>query len=1248
MAALLDPSQKKREGELAQLLLDVNRLFLSYTKTAIQHKEAGDYSAIQQTLAVSSFKSMGPAEVVAFIKTNLADRGMKDFKVEPGPDGQMVVIAPPSPPLVMAEEGLQQKLAKVERKVLVGKSSDSSEYQAAFTSFISALSGEFAHVEDPEQMKSLISSWSKVFDNFVQGRGGEYLTLYDYMTQAPAEYRTMSLQDNIFLVNYEIQPPSSVVNTSVVMAPPQAETRAESKEPSPADYTATLATSSASGVSIHRASISQSEADLQQITGLSSEQLLQNPVLANYAGLGEEEKKAYVQQYLPLILADYNQVMQSSSAVQMQQREAAGVDAEQLMAEVALTHFMAKRLGADPTQSGGIDRYVIQSIVQKESNWIPSAKSPTGALGLFQFVSISVADMNISKGARMKKVNAYMAANGLKPFDENLGKYYDEKSGAYLPLKAGSGAYKQALSDPGLEAEMTCWLLVRKLMDAKIKSAPNSLSDQNLSTLFKRYNGDVEVQTSYSQSALAMTLQRRQSGQESMAALLTAVQPASATPGRGFVPSGSSPTAQVSLSESDEFQRFLEASKGVIPGLPSWDADKWARFDQWKNGLAASTPAPSAPAPAVSPTPEYTEVPVSAEVGPGQTSLLAVLTKRVEEVAAKDGKPVTHKEAQKTAYRIYLGEKKKQNLYVLGKNGRKRYTQLDLVRNGEEIHLADGQRETEDAIIRSYLNRTPSPSKSKQAEYVSVAETAAKLSDKQYSRDPSAGVYVCSSLSHDAIENVLGHSIKVTKNIANSQYVQLVRRFPNIDEKQGTVTYDSPGLAFLQNGTTLQLPAPDGTTPALAISKLESQGLRAYFEAGANRYVASGRMVEGRAQTVIGLASGGLEAYPSGGARSKDIAKSEKLQATDRQYYEIKRQDPNQAGPLLANLYDALISSQGTMQFAAYLYNNHFKTDERHALMVEYVYRTSDPMVPAPSGLNLDGAALISQVNKFFANVPSDAKVSQSVNPDGTIDVKFSWAQSGVRTSNDVQREERVGSEKWHYADNVQFNSVLHLEPKSGTAYYSEVGTYETAHAESADARFSRYVRQETPDQQFIPLAILPQADGSFKLEFNHLVLFENTKTDDPTRRMGSGTNQAHVLFREQFFPNARTDEISRKAYELNLQPKVKKSPKTVEPKYVTQTQYLPQPDGSMREVKLQVRDTTAELSEKMRIANQDRMDESFRLGMEWRSIAGMGRNAPQYAFDPANKFSTQAVVLVYRRKEDGEKGAQPDIARKP
>jgi hypothetical protein len=204
--------------DLALLVLSFQSLFVNYNRMSIAQKETqGHLSPFTVSTPMPSLSFYDTEKAKQFIVSSLKERGLTDFSldVRAGPKGQELVLTALPAPAQIPSIDLKNGLKAIERKELVDKPKDSSEYQQAFARFVSTLSEEFSYIKDPKQMESLITSLSKVFDNFIQGRGGQYATLFDYMLNAPKEFTTLSIVDGSFICNYELHPPAEVVNTSV-------------------------------------------------------------------------------------------------------------------------------------------------------------------------------------------------------------------------------------------------------------------------------------------------------------------------------------------------------------------------------------------------------------------------------------------------------------------------------------------------------------------------------------------------------------------------------------------------------------------------------------------------------------------------------------------------------------------------------------------------------------------------------------------------------------------------------------------------------------------------------------------------------------------------------------------------------------------------------------------------------------------------------------------------------------------------
>ncbi|VVB56719.1 Uncharacterised protein [uncultured archaeon] len=376
--------------------------------------------------------------------------------------------------------------------------------------------------------------------------------------------------------------------------------------------------------------------------------------------------------------------------------------------------------------------------------------------------------------------------------------------------------------------------------------------------------------------------------------------------------------------------------------------------------------------------------------------------------------------------------------------------------------------------------------------------------------------YVCSTLTKEAYD-VLGFSRPygpLPLNVAQEQYVRLAAKLPNIDESRGLVHYGQNSPSFIGEGGWLQLPMPDGGLQAGRAGAVRQEGLRAYFEAGANRYVAEVRMVEGRAQTVIGLADGGMASYPTLKEYGREELEKPQMAQTLQAYYEAKSADPNQADRVLKPVYPLLIASHGGIEFTAFGYDARIAQGQRHSVLFKYLCLRSEPMSLEGGELAVPGSDLRGQLNRFLANIPPDAAFgAPKADKQGRLVIPIRWTGStrlpGVREK----------------MEPTPFEARLVLDFKAGQAYYVEQASGPQGN------RLADYVMLQAPQIQLIPLSIVPDG-GRFRLEFNHLVMFESIPSNDPTGRLGAGDLYAHVILPEQMEADfVATQAVARYAF---------------------------------------------------------------------------------------------------------------------
>ena len=102
----------------------------------------------------------------------------------------------------------------------------------------------------------------------------------------------------------------------------------------------------------------------------------------------------------------------------------------------------------------GVDPVLLKAIAQIESNFNPTAKSPTGATGLFQFTKGTARDYDLVD-RKDPVANAYAAARLLKDNAKSLGltPTVDNAAQLYMAHQQGVGGVRAMLANPNSSAE---------------------------------------------------------------------------------------------------------------------------------------------------------------------------------------------------------------------------------------------------------------------------------------------------------------------------------------------------------------------------------------------------------------------------------------------------------------------------------------------------------------------------------------------------------------------------------------------------------------------------------------------------------------------------------------------------------------------------------------------------------------------------------------------------------------------------
>jgi len=359
-----------------------------------------------------------------------------------------------------------------------------------------------------------------------------------------------------------------------------------------------------------------------------------------------------------------------------------------------------------------------------------------------------------------------------------------------------------------------------------------------------------------------------------------------------------------------------------------------------------------------------------------------------------------------------------------------------------------------------------------------------KASEKKFSR--SGLIWVCSTFTKE-LYDALGLNLlygEITDNMSDSQYKELIKISPNIFGSVLATPADF--LDKITEGAKITLP---GKKISGIAGNVEKFSTGAVFSAGEKRYVAGLSSQWGATSLLIGEAGKWDKNYPEGTYTLSSIKGKE---AQVQKYIQIKINDENLAQKQLKKIYNVIIGSKGEKEFLALGYENSLLLNYRHSVFYKSVYRLSNTMQINDESLEVKGGNLIAELQKFFANIPANSKASKPYFDDGgRMRINFSWGKNAYLTS-----------KKPNVKCKFSAQLILDFDPQtnSGKAYYFE------------DVRHNASLDGDLQGAKLVPLNIVP-AEGGFKLEFNHLMMFENVESEDLTRRIGDGTLNAHIIY---------------------------------------------------------------------------------------------------------------------------------------
>ncbi|PIT84806.1 hypothetical protein COU37_00925 [Candidatus Micrarchaeota archaeon CG10_big_fil_rev_8_21_14_0_10_45_29] len=539
-------------------------------------------------------------------------------------------------------------------------------------------------------------------------------------------------------------------------------------------------------------------------------------------------------------------------------------------------------------------------------------------------------------------------------------------------------------------------------------------------------------------------------------------------------------------------------------------------------------------------------------------SAAKVIKERIKEVAAKDGLAMSDAEAGKIAWKIWLNE----NIYASDEKKQRKLTgERNIVYAGDVIQIGDNKElQAQDDVIRKYLGYSDAIAQN------SIVQNARNENEKgffdyitnnvfqfSWGRAGEGKLYCCSTFTNFAYD-ATGLD-KIHGSIANNASIlqgrKLIQKSPNIVEESIIILDEQKNLDFIKKGARITVPSEAQGRAQEKISKIifEADG-QTYFEAGGKKYIAQMRYDKDMGYyAAIGKASEWNPLFNKTGkkmeyyrqlpdeikilnqetlenGRKNPKFNPKKYEKEKKKYYEDKTlfdkvleektNDPNLAIRSLQNAYPALLASEGKMDYFSIGYNANLAPNWRHAVFYKYIYHESEPMQIENNSLQVqNNSSIIKELNNFWANIPENAQVSQSIDKNGNLKVHIEWKEDNVRMRYDDSKEATdnpsagrryVSENKRVYQDNVNFSADLIIDQREGKAYYLE------------ECRHKGGIDSDLQGAQFLEFGMKKSGSG-FTLVQNSIFMFENTTSFDPTRvvqQSSESTIRAHYIPLEQ------------------------------------------------------------------------------------------------------------------------------------